>query len=143
MSDVVHARWMRRRVRHVGVTVLLAGLAGGCGRVEQVEVSASAPPTSVAPPTLPALGPTTSFQGAVTALDGEAGEMVVAVQIVWAPVLKAEVHERRVLVDGSTRWDPSVGGLAEVFIGDEVQVDALDIADGPWRALKVRLLDID
>jgi len=141
--SVVQAGWMPRRGRIFGVAVLLAGLVAGCGRVEQVEVSATAPPTSAAPTTRPAAGPTTSFQGAVASLDGEAGGMVVAVRIIWAPVLRSETHERRVLVDGSTRWDPASGGLSRVLIGDEVQVDALDVADGPWRALRVRLLDID
>ncbi len=145
MSDVVQSRSRGRRARRFGAVVLLAGLAVGCGRVEQVEVRASAPPTSVEPPPVPAstLGPTTSFQGAVTALDGAAGEMVVAVQIVWTPILKAESHARRVLLDASTRWEPALDGLSQVIIGDEVQVDALDVADGPWRALRVRLLDID
>jgi hypothetical protein len=144
MSDVVQSRSRERRARRFGAAVLLAGLAVGCGRVEQVEVRVSAPPTVESPP-VPAstLGPTTSFQGAVTALDGAAGEMVVAVQIVWTPILKAESHARRVLLDASTRWEPALGGLSQVIIGDEVQVDALDVADGPWRALRVRLLDID
>ena len=140
MSDVVHARSKRQWVWRSGVVVVLAALAGGCGGLGQVQVSASAP---VAPFTRPADGPTTSFQGAVTSLDGEAGMMVVAVQIVWAPVLRAEAHERRVLVDRATGWDPAREGLSQVFIGDEVQVDALDVADGPWRALRIRLLDID
>jgi len=130
-------------VRNLAVAVLLVGLVAGCGRVEQLEVSATAPPTSAAPTTQPAAGPTTSFQGAVVSLDGEAGEMVVAVRIIWAPVLRTGAYERVVHVDGSTRWDPVLAGLSEVLIGDEVQVDALDVADGPWRALKVRLLDVN
>lgn len=91
---------------------------------------------------LPA-GPVSSFQGQVAAVDAQVGEILVAVQIVWAPVMKAGAHERRVLVDPHTRWDPPQVTLAGLRAGEEVQIKALDSDDGTWRAVEVQLIDID
>jgi hypothetical protein len=78
----------------------------------------------------------------VAAFDRDAGHLLVAVQMVWTPVMKADRHDRQVVVDPQTRWDPGSGGR-ELAIGDEVQVEAEDPVDGRWRAVRVQLLDID
>jgi hypothetical protein len=100
-----------------------------------VEVSASSSAAA-----LPRLVATSTFQGSVTAIDSEAGLIVVAVRIVWAPVMEARPHERRVSVDTATRWEPEV---SQLLVGDEVQVEAEDATDGTWRATRVQLFDID
>ncbi len=138
MSDVGRAS-VRGATGPLLAVALLSVVLLGCGRVEQVE--AGGLPPRVPAPTAPSVE-TSSFQGAVAAFDRSAGHMVVAVQIVWTPVLKAGAHERHVLVDPHTRWEPS-SGLADVMIGDEVQVEAVDAADGAWRAVRIQLLDID
>lgn len=138
MSDVGPTRG-RRATRVLAGTVLLAGLLVGCGQSPPLAVSAAAPPV----PVPASLEPTTSFQGAVAAIDAHAGTMTVAVQIVWTPVLQAGAHERRVLVDAGTRWDPAPAGLTSLLVGEEVQVEALDAVEGVWPALKIQLLDID
>ena len=128
----------RRRVEPLLAVALLSVLLAGCGsRVEQVEVTA---PKHVAAPRPAA---TSTFQGAVAAVDQAAATMVVAVRIVWAPVLEARAHERPVFVDPLTSWDPGTGSIARVGVGDEVQVDAEDALDGTWRAVRVLLIDPD
>jgi hypothetical protein len=134
---------------HVGVTryrglavagLLLAGLVS-CGRAAPVEVTASGLPPAVPPPA--AEVPTTSFQGQVASVDTDSGVVTMAVQIVWTPVLKAEPHERKVLIDGQTRWDPAPRALAALRVGEELQVEAVEAVEGVWPAVKVQLLDID
>ena len=136
MSDVGRAR-CRRATRPLVAVALLSTLVLGCGRSEPVEVSAAAPLPVSAPPAA-----TTSFQGAVTAFDRAAGHLTVAVKIVWTPVLKADRHDREVVVDADTLWDPSTAA-ADVLVGDEVQVESTDAVDGRWPAVRVQLLDID
>jgi hypothetical protein len=104
----------------------------------EVAVSGGLPPAVPAP--APGPDPATRFQGSVASV--EAGAMVVDVKIVWTPVLKAEPHQRRVIVDAGTRWDLGMS-LIDVRAGDEVQVDAADPVDGSWPALRVQLFDID
>lgn len=144
MSDIGRAR-CRRAMRPLLAVAVLSSLVMSCGRAEQVEVVA-APLPIPAPPAPPAssppVAPKSSFQGPVTAFDRAAGQLTVAVHIVWTPVLKADRHDREVVVGPSTVWDPSTAS-ADVLIGDEVQVEAEDAADGRWRAVRVQLLDID
>jgi hypothetical protein len=121
MSNVAHARYRRLLVAGVLSATLLA-----CGRPAPVEIGMSGLPP--AGPVGPA--PATSFQGQV------------AFQIIWTPVLRAEAHERTVLVDRQTRWDPAPVGLASL-VGTEVQVDAAEEVEGVWPALRLQLLDID
>lgn len=137
MSDVGRTRysWSSRGLLIAG---LLSALLVSCGRAGPVEVAVNGLPP--APP--PASAPATSFQGSVASVDAGAGVLTVAVQIVWTPVIKADAHERRVLVSGATRWERGLS-LAGLRAGDEVQVDAADAVDGGWPALRVRLLDID
>lgn len=132
MSDV-RARW-RRATKPLLAVALLSTFVLGCGRAGEVQVGTAFPTPVTAPSTAPS-----SFQGAVTAFDRQAGQLTVAVQIVWTPVLKADPHERQVVVDPQTRWEPS----ADVVVGDEVQVEAEDPIDGRWPAVRVQLLDID
>ena len=137
MSDVGRAK-SRRATRPLLAIALLSSFAVGCGRGQPVEAGAGGlPPPVAAPP-----APTSSFQGAVAAYDRDAGDLVVAVQIVWTPVLKADRHDRRVVVDAHTRWEPA-SGQGDLAIGDEVQVEGEGPVDGRWRAVRVQLLDID
>ena len=140
MSNVDHRR-VRRGQRMLVAVGLSAVLLAGCGRASTVEVSASGslPP---APPST-AGGPTESFQGAVASIDPVTNELVVNVQIVWAPVIKADRHERRVAVGPQTRWQPAATGLDLLRVGDEVQVEAVSRPDGTWEARQVQLFDID
>lgn len=133
MSNVAHARYRRLLVAGVLSATLLA-----CGRAAPVEIGMSGLPP--AGPVGPA--PATSFQGQVASVDAGTGLVVVAVQIIWTPVLRAEAHERTVLVDPQTRWDPAPVGLASL-VGTEVQVDAAEEVEGVWPALRLQLLDID
>ena len=133
MSDIGRAKW-RRVTEPLLAVALLSTFLLGCGRVGEVQVGTALPTPVSAPPAA-----TSSFQGAVTAFDRDAGHLTVAVQIVWTPVIKADPHERQVLVDPRTRWERS----ADVMIGDEVQVEAADPVDGRWPAVRVQLLDID
>jgi hypothetical protein len=121
-------------------TVLLSGLLIGCGRGSQELAVAGLPPAPAvpAPPT-----PTTSFQGAVTSVDARAGTMVVDVSIVWTPVIQRGGHERRVLIDARTQWEPGPAALNDLVVGEEVQVEAVDAVEGVWPAVKVQLLDIE
>lgn len=137
MVQVGDARSRRRAGRLVAVGLLSALLAGCGGTVEQVE--AGAPEQVVAP--RPAVRST--FQGAVTAVDFEAGTMVVGVEIIWAPVLEPRSHDRQVVVDALTQWEPAPGGISQVQAGEEVQVEAEDTLDGTWRATRILLLDVD
>ena len=133
MSDIGRAKW-RRVTEPLLAVALLSTFLLGCGRVGEVRVGTALVTPVSAPPAA-----TSSFQGAVTAFDRDAGHLTVAVQIVWTPVIKADPHERQVLVDPRTRWERS----ADVMIGDEVQVEAQDPVDGRWPAVRVQLLDID
>ena len=134
MADVGHARYRRLLVAGMLLATLVA-----CQRAEDVRIGVSGlPPAPASPP-----GPTTSFQGQVAAVDAGTGIVTMAVQIIWTPVLKAEPHERKVLVDGQTRWDPAPRLLSELRVGEELQVEAVDAVEGIWPAVKVLLLDID
>ena len=110
-----------------------------CSRVGTVEVQTRAGATVEAPPPQPP----SSFQGQVAQVLPAGDEFVVAVQVVWAPVLEAARSERRVIVDPDTRWEPSEARGSQLQVGDEVQVQAHGLADGRWRALEVMLLDVD
>jgi hypothetical protein len=140
MSNVEHGR-SRRGERVLAAIGLCAALLAGCSRASTVQVSASASLPPAPPPT--AAGPVETFQGAVGSLDVPAGELVVNVQIVWAPVLKAERGERRVAVGPHTLWEPAGTALALLRVGDEVQVEAVMGPDGIWEARQVQLFDID
>jgi hypothetical protein len=120
---------------------LCAALLAGCSRATTVEVSASASVPPAPPPT--AAGPAETFQGAVASIDTTNKELVVDVQIVWAPVLKAERGERRVALAPQTRWEPAGTTLALLRLGDEVQVEAVIGPDGIWEARQLQLFDID
>lgn len=139
MSNVEHPR-LRDGEWLLAAVGLLAALLVGCSRTGTVEVSAAAPPT--VPVTAPS-GDVETFQGSVASLDTANGMLVVAVQIVWTPVLKADPHERRVAIGPQTRWEPLGNGMAALRVGDEVQVEATSGPDGTWRARKVSLFDID
>lgn len=139
MSNVEHAKFRDGDLLLAAVG-LLAALLVSCSRVDTVEVSAAAPPK---PPVTAADRPGSTFQGSVASIDLDAGELVVAVQIVWAPVLEADRHDRRVVVSPSTQWEPGPSGLASLHLGDEVQVEAVGGPDGAWLASKVSLFDID
>jgi hypothetical protein len=133
MSDVGQAR-----CRRLLVAGLLSALLVSCGPSESTEVAVSG-----VPPALPAgPEPTTSFQGSVAQVDAATGIVTVAVQIIWTPVLKKDPHERRVLVDAQTQWDPAPRPLADFRVGEEVQVEAVEAVEGVWPAVKVQLLDI-
>jgi len=135
--DVGHAS-SRRQGRWLVLVVLLSAFLVGCGTgVEQVEVTARRQIVAPRP------AGTSTFQGAVAAVDQRAGTIAVAVQIVWAPVLEARAHERRVLLDAQTIWVPGPGGISGLTVGEEVQVDAEDTVDGTWRAVRILLIDVD
>ena len=140
MSNVDHRR-VRRGERMLFAVGLLAAILAGCSRPSTVEVSASAalPP---APP-ITAAGPAESFQGAVASIDLAVNELVVNVHIVWAPVIKADPHQRRVALGPQTGWQPPQTSLALLRVGDEVQVEAVSAPDGTWVARQVQLFDID
>lgn len=129
--------------RYTGLAVagLLLAVLVSCGRAQPVEVTANGLPPAVPPPA--ATVPTTSFQGQVASVDTDAGVVTVAVKIVWTPVLKAEPHERKVLIDGQTRWDPVPRPLTALRVGEELQVEAVEAVEGIWPAVRVQLLDID
>jgi hypothetical protein len=110
-----------------------------CGGAEEVQVGVRGLPPAMPAPSEPA----TRFQGAVASIDAAAGSVVVDVQLVWTPVLKAERHERRVRIDAGTRWEPASVGLAGLRVGEEVQVESAEAVDGVWPALRVQLFDID
>ena len=124
------------RCRRLLLAGLLSALLASCGQNEPVQMAVSGLPPAV--PAGPA--PATSFQGEVASFDAGTGVMVVDVGIVWTPVMNADRHQRKVLVDAHTRWDPSP---AELRAGDAVQVEALDEVEGIWPAVKLQLLDID
>ena len=120
---------------------LLATLLVGCSRGDGVEVSAGGIPP-VPSTTAPAV-PGEKFQGSVASVDVNREEFVVAVEIVWTPVLKATQEDRPVTVDAQTRWATGAGGLAELRAGEAVQVEAVSLPDGTWRARQVQLFDVD
>lgn len=134
MADAGHVRYGRLLVAGILFATLVA-----CQRTEEVQIKASGlPPAGPAPSKS-----TTSFQGQVAAVDSGNGIVTMAVQIIWTPVLRAEPHERRVLVDSQTRWDPAPRLLSDLRVGEELQVEAVDAVEGVWPAVKVQLLDID
>ena len=136
MSNVHHAKW-RESGRMLAAAGLLAALLVGCRGSGSVEVSAAGlPPVSNGE-----LGST--FQGSIASVDLATGEFVVAVQIVWTPVLKADRHERRVVVDAGPRWVPAEASVSQLRVGDNVQTKALATADDRWRALEVIVVDVD
>ena len=110
----------------------------GCGRAGTVEATAPPRPATSVP-----AGPVSTFQGEVAAVDPPAGQIVVDVQIVWVPLTKTEPHQRVVVIDSHTGWEPAPAGITGLRVGDDVQVDAEDTGDGTWRALKLQLFDID
>ena len=116
----------------------------GCGRSTTVDAGAPPRPETSAPagPERPR-GPLSTFQGEVADVDPPAGELVLDVHIVWVPLAKTEPHQRVVVVDSKTRWDPAPGGIGQLRRGEVIQVEAEDATDGTWRAMKVQLLDID
>ena len=139
MSDVGRTRCRRSHRRLLVATALLTATLLACGRPAPVEVAVAGLP----PKAPPASDLTTKFQGSVTSVDAGAGALVMAVRIVWTPVLKAEPHERRVVVDPGTGWEPASVGLADVRVGEEIQVEAVETPAGSWQALRVQLFDID
>lgn len=140
MFNVEHGK-SRRSERVLAAVGLCAALLVGCSRSSTVEVSASAAVPPGPPPT--AAGPTETFQGSVAAIDVTAEELVMDVQIVWAPVLKAERGDRRVALGPQTSWEPAGITLALLRVGDEIQVEAAMGPDGTWEARQVQLFDID
>lgn len=124
--------------RRLLVAGLLSATLVACGRAAPVEIGVSGLPPA-APPV-----ETTSFQGQVASVDAARGVVVVDVQIIWSPVLTADRHERKVLVDASTRWEPaSPSGLAGLRVGEEIQVEAVEAVEGVWPALRVQVFDVD
>ena len=125
--------------------LVVAGMVGALmtacgGQLQTVEVTG--PAAATASPLLPP-GPLETFQGEVAEVDVDAGEILLEVQIVWAPVLRADPHQRLVLVDPQTRWEPGAAGITGLHVGDPVQVEGVRAPDGSWRAVEVQLFDID
>lgn len=139
MSHIEHARF-RDGEWVLAAVGLLAALLLSCSRPGDIEVSAGAPLT--APVTAPR-GEVSSFQGSVASIDVHSGELVVAVQIVWTPVLKADRHDRRVVLGPHTRWEPPGNGPAALRAGDQVQVEGERTPDDRWQARTVQLFDVD
>ena len=130
-----------RTARSLAVAGLVPVLLFGCGRGQTLEVGAAPPPVPAPAPGPP--GPPALFQGEVAAVDAEAGRIVVAVHMVWAPVFESEPHERVVVVEPQTLWEPAENSIALLHVGDEVQVEAVEASDGSWHASKVQLFDVD
>lgn len=143
MSDVGRTRYHWVSARLVVAGALLSGLMLACGASAPVQVAVSGLPPAPAPRPGPGPGPTTIFQGAVASVDPATGIMAVDVHIVWTPAIQAGAHQRRVLVDRATRWDPAPAPLSDRLVGADVQVEALDAVEGIWPAVKVQLVDID
>jgi len=135
MSNVGHTSWMRA-ARTFVLASALAGLLTACSTGEQVAVTGSVPPP-------PAVAAASTFQGSVASVDAGAGTMVVAVEIVWKPVIQARSEERRVIVDGGTAWGETPLRLGDLHVGEQIQVDANPAPDGAWRAVRVQLFDVD
>lgn len=126
------------RYRRLVVAGLLSATLVACGRSAPVEIGMSGLPPAVPPPA------TTSFQGQVASVDANTGIVVVDVRIIWTPVLAADPHERKVLVDAQTRWEPaSSPGLAGLRVGEEIQVEAVEAVEGVWPAVLVQLFDVE
>jgi len=125
------------RYRRLVVAGLLSATLVACGRAAPVEIGMSGLP--------PAAAATTSFQGQVASVDLGSGIAVVDVQIIWTPVLTAHRHERKVLVDAGTRWEPAspASGLSGLKVGEEIQVEAVEAVEGVWPAVLVQLFDVD
>ncbi len=139
MSNMEH-RGVRQGEWVLAAVGLLAALLVSCSRVDNVEVSASGLP----PASSTATGePGERFQGAVAAVDAAADHFVLAVRIVWTPVLKAAQEDRQVIVGPQTRWVPSTAGAAQLRVGEDVQVEAVSLPDGTWQARTVQLFDVD
>src|SRR5688572_27744164 len=111
MSHVGRAR-SSQAVRAFAGAVLLSGLLVGCGRGTSDLAVTGLPPAVPAPPP-----PTTSFQGSVASVDADARILVVNVTIVWTPVIKGGAHERKVLVDHQTQWEPGPVALGDLLVG--------------------------
>lgn len=139
MSDDEHAR-AGAGGRLLAAAGLLAILLTGCSGRDTVEVSTAGPPRA---PVTTVDENVSTFQGPVASLDVARGEFVVAVAIVWTPVIDAEPHERRVVVGADTRWPPGAAGVAALRVGEELQVQAEGGADGAWRARRIELFDLD
>lgn len=108
-----------------------------------VSTSAAGASARPAPPAPPPPEEVSFFQGSVASVDPTAGEVVVDLHMVWAPVVHAGTGIRRVLVDSRTTWDPPGGDLTLLPVGLEVQVKAVPVADDGWRALQIQLVDIE
>lgn len=141
MFDVGRTRCRWASARLVVAGALLSGFLLACGASQPVEVAVSGLPPAPPVPAPPA--PTTIFQGTVASVDPATGIVAVDVHIVWAPAIQGGAHQRRVLVDRATRWDPAPAALSDRLVGADVQVEALDAVEGVWPALKVQLVDID
>ncbi|HEX2119615.1 MAG TPA: DUF5666 domain-containing protein [Acidimicrobiales bacterium] len=132
----------------VGARLLVvAGMVGALmtacgGRMQTVQVEGPAAATA-APIPAPPSGPVETFQGDVVEVDAVAGQMVVDVQMVWAPEFKSDPHQRVVIVDSSTRWHPAESGITGLRVGENVQVKGESGPDGTWHAVEIQLFDID
>lgn len=140
-------RAFRRKGIGTGAAGLLlaAGLLAltACSSGETVvSTSAGASARPAPPPAPPPPADLTSFQGSVVSVDPGAGEVVVDVHVVWAPVVRPATGHRRVRVDSATAWDPPGGKLTLLPQGLEVQVKAVPVADDLWRALQIQLVDV-
>lgn len=124
--------------RGLAVVAAEAALLAACGQVADVQVRAAPP---VPPPA--AAGPADVFQGEISSVDVAAGEFVLSVRILWAPVLEARAEDRRVVVGPGTRWLPSDASLAALQVGEDVQVKAHAGDDGSWSAVEVQRVDLD
>jgi hypothetical protein len=127
--------------------LVLAGVLGAlvtaCGRAHVQTVEVSAPPAMTAPLPVPLSGPLETFQGEVAEVDPVAGTILVDVQIVWAPTFKAEPHQRQVVADSQTRWEPGPSRITDLRVGEAVQVKGEGAPDGTWRAREIQLFDVD
>lgn len=137
-----------QEMRSFGARLLVvAGMVGALmtacgGRMETVEVGGPAAAASAPIPAAPS-GPVETFQGEVAEVDAVAGQIVVDVQMVWAPTFKSEPHQRVVIFDSTTRWDPAPSGITGLRVGENVQIKGEGGPDGTWRAFEIQLFDID
>ncbi len=127
--------------------LVVAGVVGALvtacgGRMQTVQVDGPAAATAAPIPAAPS-GPVETFQGDVVEVDAVAGQMVVDVQMVWAPEFRPRPGQRVVIVDSSTRWAPVQSRISELYVGDNVQVKGEGAPDGTWHALEIQLFDID
>lgn len=124
--------------------LLAAGLLAltACSPARTVVTTSAGASARPAPPPPPP-SDVTSFQGSVVSVDPAAGEVVVDVQVVWTPTVKAGTGNRRVQVDSATAWDPPGGDLKLLALGLDVQVKAVPVAPDLWRALQIQLVDVE